>query len=91
MHKQYWYLAKDYRVSKGTREHQLKGEVQYSWSPCTNRFRSSDFEIASMVYFYKASYFNEEVNRTEPSPLVSVPWVYIQLPERAYEYGLILL
>jgi hypothetical protein len=26
--------------------------------------------------FYKTSYFNEEVNHTEPSPSGSVPWFY---------------
>jgi hypothetical protein len=26
--------------------------------------------------FYETSYFNEEINRTEPYPLVSIPWFY---------------
>jgi hypothetical protein len=32
--------------------------------------------ILKMSLFYKASYLNNEVNRTEPSPSVSVPWSY---------------
>jgi hypothetical protein len=27
-----------------------------------------------ILFFYKTSYLNEEVNCTEPSPSVSVPW-----------------
>jgi hypothetical protein len=50
-----------------TRESFLKGKTQYSSTPCTNQLRSVDFDIS-----YKTSYLNEEVNRTEPSPLVSV-------------------
>jgi hypothetical protein len=31
--------------------------------------------VSKTLYtFYKTSYHNEEVNRTEPSPSVSVPW-----------------
>jgi hypothetical protein len=26
------------------------------------------------IFFYKTSYFNEEVNCTEPYPSVSIPW-----------------
>jgi hypothetical protein len=29
----------------------------------------------SNLLFYKTSYLNEEVNCTEPSPSVSVPWI----------------
>jgi hypothetical protein len=33
------------------------------------------FDIANIIYlFYQTSYLNEEVNCTEPSPSVSVPW-----------------
>jgi hypothetical protein len=28
-----------------------------------------------MYFFYKTSYLNKEVNCTEPSTLVSVPWL----------------
>ena len=30
--------------------------------------------ILANAFFYKTSCLNEEVNRTEPSPSVSVPW-----------------
>jgi hypothetical protein len=31
--------------------------------------------IVNIIYlFYKTSYLNEEVNCTEPSPLLGVPW-----------------
>jgi len=34
------------------------------------------FYIENVIYLcYKTSYLNEEVNRTEPSPSVSVPWI----------------
>jgi hypothetical protein len=32
------------------------------------------FILKYCVPFYKTSYLNEEVNRTGPSPSVSVPW-----------------
>jgi hypothetical protein len=33
-----------------------------------------------ITFFYKTGYLNEEVNRTEPSPSVSVPWyIYIHV------------
>jgi hypothetical protein len=28
-----------------------------------------------IYFFYKTSYLNEEVNRTEPFPLVRIPWL----------------
>jgi hypothetical protein len=34
------------------------------------------------LHFYKTSYPNEEVNCTEPSPSVSVPWSWSKIPER---------
>jgi hypothetical protein len=34
------------------------------------------FYIENIInLFYKTSYLNEEVNSTEPSPLVSIPWL----------------
>ena len=30
-----------------------------------------------VAFFYKTSYLNEEVNCTEPSPSVSIPWFNI--------------
>jgi hypothetical protein len=38
-------------------------------------FRSAVLYIQSIITLcYKTSYINEEINCTEPSPLVSVPW-----------------
>ncbi len=50
----------------------LKGKAQYTWTPCVLQFKLAAFDIANIInFFYKTSYLNEEVNRTEPSP----PWV----------------
>ncbi len=57
------------------REVLLKGKAQYSWPPCINQFRSAPFYIENIInLFYKTSYLNKEVNCTEPSPLISIPW-----------------
>ncbi len=57
------------------RESLLKGKAAYSLPPCTNLIRSVAFDNGNIIYFfYKTSSPNEEVNRTEPSPRVSVPW-----------------
>ena len=49
--------------------------AQDRWPPCTNKFRSAAFTIESIIYLcYKTTYFNEEVNCTEPPPSVNVPW-----------------
>jgi hypothetical protein len=38
-------------------------------------FRPTPFYIENIMYlFYKTSYFDEEVNCTEPSPSVRIPW-----------------
>ena len=43
---------------------------------CTKDFKSALFYIENIIYiFYKTSYLDEEVNRTEPSPSVSIPWL----------------
>ncbi len=39
-----------------------------------NKFRLAPIMIKILFTFYKSSYLNEEVNCTEPSPLVSIPW-----------------
>ncbi len=57
------------------RETLLKGKAQCSWPPRTNYFRSASFEIENIVYFATKSYLNGEVNRTDPSPSVSVLWI----------------
>ncbi len=46
-----------------------EGKHLYSWSPCTNLFRSAPFYIENIIYiFNKISYLNEKVNRAEPPP-----------------------
>ncbi len=58
-----------------SRESLLKGKDQYSWPPCTNKLRSAVFDNANIIYnFTKEAKLNEEVNRTEPSLSVSIPW-----------------
>ncbi len=62
--------------AKFIREPLLKEKAQYSWLPCTNRFRLADFDI-SHITLLQNKLFNEEVNRTVPSLTVSVPWCHI--------------
>ncbi len=51
----------------------LRGKAQYSWPLHTNLFRLAAFDTENIIYFfYKTSYPDEEVNHTEPSPLVSI-------------------
>ncbi len=38
-------------------------------------FKSVAFDIAIIMYFFTKRYVNKEVNCTELSPSVSVPWV----------------
>ncbi len=65
---QRWHCKPTYR------EPLLKGKAQYSWAPCTNKFRSGGFHIENIIYlWYKTSYLNEEVNCIEPSPSARVP------------------
>ncbi len=55
-----------------------KEKAQYSWPPCTNLFTSPPIYIENIIYiFNKTSYRNEEVNGTEPSPSVSIPWLIL--------------
>ncbi len=60
-------------VGRG-RESLLKGKAQCGWSPCSNQFISTAFVLQTLFTFYKASYFNEELNCTRPFHSVSVPW-----------------
>ncbi len=50
----------------------VKGKAQYSSPPCTNKFKSAAFDTENIVF--KRNYINEEFNRTESTPSVSVPW-----------------
>ncbi len=57
-----------------SREALLKRKEKYSWSPCTNLFRSATFHTETIFFlFYKSTYVIEEVNRTDPSPLQGFP------------------
>jgi hypothetical protein len=70
-----WWSGKYFLLVRLSREVLLKGKAQYGWPPCTNQSISAPFYIENIInLFYKTSYFNEEVNSTEPSPLVSIPW-----------------
>jgi hypothetical protein len=54
----------------------VNGKVKYDWPPCINKFRSVAFYSENIIYlWYKTSYLYEEVNCTEPSLSISVPWV----------------
>ncbi len=62
----------------------MKGKDLYGGPPClppcTNQFRLAALYVENIIYVcYKTSYLNEEVDCTEPSPYVSVPWVDLQL------------
>jgi hypothetical protein len=69
-----WHTATEHFVDV-TKEPLLKGKAQYNRPPCTNWFRSAAFDIANIIHFFTiTSYLNEEeANRTEPFPFVSVP------------------
>jgi hypothetical protein len=59
------------------REPLLKGKAQYSWPPSTYYLIIEAFDIANIFYFMnKTSYPNEEVNETESSPSISIPWFH---------------
>jgi len=78
------------RVSR-SREALLQEKAQYDWPPCTNQFRLPLFILKTLFTFYKMKrsivlpfykirYLNEEVNCTEPSLSVSIPWLKVKLP-----------
>ncbi len=64
--------------------------LNYSRQPtCANKFRIAVFDIKNIIYlFYKTSYLNEEVNRTEPSPSVRLPCLFIVCCVRGQESNL---
>jgi len=52
-------------------------------------FRSAPFYIENITHiFNEKSYLHEEVNRTEPSPLVSIPWGINYLSAEVNEVGI---
>ncbi len=60
-------------VNSDSREGLLEGKAQYGWPPCTNQFRLAPFYIENIINLFLKSQLNEEVNCTEPFPLVSFP------------------
>jgi hypothetical protein len=54
----------------------MKGKAQYTWPPSANLFWSATFDDANIIDFFTkiVSYPSEEVNCTEASPSVGVPW-----------------
>jgi len=57
----------------GSREPLLKGRLS-TVDLLVCYFRSVVSDIENIIYFYKTSYLSEEVNRTELSLSISVPW-----------------
>jgi len=49
-----------------SREFFPKGKDKYGQALCTNQFRLAAFYTENVQFFHKTSYFDEEVNRTEP-------------------------
>jgi hypothetical protein len=48
----------------------------YGRPPCTNQFIFAHFHVEIIINLcWETSYLNEEVNCTELSPSVSVPWL----------------
>ncbi len=73
-------LLQKHIFKRFTMEVLLKRKAQYSWTPCTNQIGSAPFYIENIInLFCKTSYLNEEINCTEPSPFVSIPWSYKSL------------
>jgi len=67
-------LARLHRTMPFTREALQKGKDQYGWPPCTYWFRSAAFQTETIfLCLYKTTNFNEEINRTRPSPSVRLP------------------
>ncbi len=59
-----------------SRESLPKGMDQYTSPPHTNTF-VSDAIITEKILFYKTSYLNKEINRTEPSLSMRVPLHFV--------------
>jgi hypothetical protein len=59
-----------------------EGEGRFSAIDLLARTRLDQliFILEILFTFFKASYLNKEVNSTEPSPSVSVPWLLECLP-----------
>jgi hypothetical protein len=60
-----------------TRESLLNGNDQYNLPPCTKNFRTAALKTITIFLFYKTTYLNEEVNCTEFSNSVRIPWYNI--------------
>jgi hypothetical protein len=67
------FLIETYR-KLSTMERLLNGKAEYDRPPWSQVFRSAAFMFTIYIFlFYKTSYFNKEVNSSEPSPSVRVP------------------
>ncbi len=58
-----------------TRESLQKRKAQYIWTPRTNWYRPAAFNIQIFFSFLQNKYLNKEVNCTNPSPSVMIPWL----------------
>ncbi len=75
----------EYPLNGLSREGLLKEKAQYSRPPCANLLRSTAFETEIIIYlFYKTTYLIEEVNCTNPSLSVSIPWFQYQVYSVTY-------
>jgi hypothetical protein len=64
------FLARTNKLERLSREVLLKWKARHNLPTSTNQL----IFIMQTFFFFKTSYVNEEVNRTEPSLLVRVPW-----------------
>jgi hypothetical protein len=55
----------------------MKGKAQYGLPPVSTSVDQVLFTLKILLTFYKTSNPNEEVNGTEPSPSVCVPWLML--------------
>ncbi len=65
------FLSKDCQI----REVLLKGKVQCSWSPSTNKFRSAPSMVKILFTFFTTqATFMRRSSVLSPPPSVSIPW-----------------
>jgi hypothetical protein len=59
-----------------------EGEGSVQLTSLSDQIRSDAFVITNIFFLFlkKTSYLNEEVKRTEPSSLVSIPWFPLTHP-----------
>jgi hypothetical protein len=75
-------ILNNVRVSKGqTEEFLLRGRTRTIGLLVRTKFKSAAFYIENNIYLLLQ---NEEVNRTEPFPSVSIPWSDIGIIDRLH-------